>query len=187
MGKLLTTFGSYVGFINPKHDGRLLLVRRTQTDSIIPGVSFKGNWELPGGAVEEVDQVGYNYAIQTAFAKAKDKVGIDIPVDDQPFLGPAYGTFFKGPQAYDFAQVVPHITFSEPTVGETQWVSPAELETLALAFISETIAKNQGLSEAQGLLSGKGKRMYLMALYALTRSSNRDFMIEAANLIASSK
>jgi len=165
MDKLSTNVGMFVGFL--RCDGRLLLVRRTSTDSIIPDVSFKGNWELPGGAEEESDIVGYNYSVEVAFAKAKNKVGIDVSVDDQPFLGPIYGTSFKGPQGYDLGQVVPFVTELKPTLGETMWVSPAELEDLAAKFVSKSEAKKQGLPEANGLLSGKGKRMYLMAMSCL--------------------
>jgi len=175
MAKLLTNVGMFVGFLNPKYDGKLLLVRRTSTDSIIPAISFKGNWELPGGAEEEADTVGYNYSVNVAFAKAKDKVGIDVPVDDQPFLGPVYGTSFKGPQGYDLGQVVPFVTKLEPTVGETMWVSPAELDALAAKFVSESDAKKQGLPEADGLLSGKCKRMYLMAMSCLAYHSPNPF------------
>ncbi|MSU54765.1 MAG: hypothetical protein EXS48_02975 [Candidatus Staskawiczbacteria bacterium] len=171
MPKLVTNVGAFVGFLNPKHDGRLLLVRRTSPDSIIPGVSFKGNWELPGGAMEEVDTMVYNQGVVVAFQKAKEKTGMDILISDQPFLGPWYGTSFKGPQGYDLGQIVPCVTEQEPTVGETIWVSSGELDALAQKFISETDAKKQNLPEADGLLSGKGKRMYLMAMSILAHHS----------------
>ncbi|MBX4201205.1 hypothetical protein KW786_03750 [Candidatus Parcubacteria bacterium] len=170
MPKLSTNVGMYVGFLR-ETDGKLLLVRRTDPTSIIPGVSFKGNWELPGGAEEEADTINYNHAVHTAFAKAKAKVGIDVSEGDQPFLGPLYGTSFKGPQGYDLAQIVPFVTSTQPATGETLWVSPGELEVLALAFVSETTAKAQGLAQAEGLLSGKGKRMYQMGMAALAHHS----------------
>ena len=60
------------------------------------------------------------------------------------------------------------------------WVSPEELEVIGQKFISETDAKKQGLSEADGLLSGKGKRMYLMAMSVLAyHSPNRTYRYNA--------
>ena len=159
----------YIGFINSTH-GKLLLVRRVQEDSIIPGVSFKGNWELPGGAMEEMDNPGYGYAILTAFRKAAEKTGIVTRFTPQ--MAPCHMTFFKGPRGYDLAGVIPHRIDTEPTKGETMWVSFHELENLAGEFISETKAKAKNLPEAKGLVSGWGKRMHCMALAAMTHSPN---------------
>lgn len=183
MVKLITTKGSYVGFLNPTQNGRLLLVRRTSTHSIIPGVSFKGCWELPGGAEEEADQISYNYSVEVAFAKARDKVGIDVPPQDRPFLGPFYGTDFKGPAGYDEGQVVPVVSNLLPTLGETMWVDPTELDGLAQRFIPEDEAKKRGLPEADGLMSGKGKRMYLMAMSALVHSPNQQYHLSAVGYL----
>ncbi|MDP2741113.1 MAG: NUDIX domain-containing protein [bacterium] len=138
MTKLTTNVGAFVGFL---YSGKLLLVRRTQEGSILPGISFKGNWELPGGALEEADVVEYDYLIQMAFRKAEEKVGIHIPPRLRPILGPVYSTFFKGPSGYDLACVVPFATSEEPKKGETVFVSPLELKALALEFVSETDAK----------------------------------------------
>ena len=99
MAKLITNVGVFVGFLNPKHDGKLLLVRRTSPDSIIPGVSFKGNWELPGDAMEEVDTIAYNQSVIVAFQKAKEKTGIEIPIAEQPFLGHGATHFSRGRKA----------------------------------------------------------------------------------------
>ena len=46
--KIRCTVGIYIAILNPVHDGRLLVWRRTEEGSIIPGVSFYGNWEMPG-------------------------------------------------------------------------------------------------------------------------------------------
>lgn len=186
-GKLLITVGAYVGFMNPGFGnyGRILLVRRTRTDSIISGQSFRGNWELPGGAVEDVEDpsaIDYNYVVQTAFAKAKEKVGIVI--SPLPQCGPFYSTFFKKENMNDLAVAIPCLTAEEPTVGETIWVSPAELDVLAGMFISETDAQKKGLAEAEGLLGGKGKRMWRMAMSILAHHSpNPLFKEEAQSLL----
>jgi len=182
MAKITTTFGAFVGFLNPNKQGKLLLVRRTSPDSILPGVSFKGNWELPGGALEE-GMVVTNYHIHIAFHKANEKVGIDIEPVFQPLLGPMYLTFFQGPQGNDVGGVIPWITDKEPQKGETMWVSPQELKTLADEFISETDAKARSLTEAKGLVSGWKKRMCCMALAALSQSPNPAYADEAKRML----
>ena len=186
MAKLLTNVGVFVGFLNQNKEGKILLRRRTEEGSIIPGVSFKGNWELPGGGAEEAEFVGYNYMVETAFREAAEEVGISC--GEIPFLGPLYSAFFKGPKGYDLALVVPYGTIDEPTKGETTYVSPEELEALALAFLSPKEAKEKGLSEATGLLSGKGKRMYLMAMTVLAKySPNTKYRMDAEFFLRSFK
>lgn len=185
MGKLVTTVGAYIGLLNPEHEGRLLLRRRVEEGSILPGQSFKGNWELPGGGVRETEKPGYDYLLQEAVREFEEEVGIALALTlaiDEAF--PMYPALFKGPQGYDLAGVIPVVAQLEPTIGETLWVSPEELSELARIFVSATEAKKQGLAEAQGIVSGWGKRMHWMALCALTHSPNLDFTRQAANTIA---
>lgn len=180
MGKVSTNVGMYLGLLNLNKEGRLLLRRRVEEDSIIPGKSFKGNWELPGGAVEETDgKVAYNYPIKEAVRETVEEVG--VPVSVPAGMQPVYLTFFKGPKGYDLAGVVPVVTNQEATRGETIYVSPEELKVLAEAFVPADKAKGQ---DGQGLLSGWGKRMCCMALAALTHSPNPTFSQQAKNMLA---
>ena len=48
MEKISTTVGVFAGILD-QTTGKLLLRQRVEEDSIIPGKSFKSNWELPGG------------------------------------------------------------------------------------------------------------------------------------------
>ncbi len=178
--KATMNLGMYLGLLNK--EGKLLLRRREETESIIPGVSFRGNWELPGGAVEETpaEKVRYDYPIQEAVREVAEEVGISVSLAGMP---PVFLAFFKGPKGYDLAGVTPLITAEEPTRGETVWVSPSELKALAQEFISETDAKKQGLKEAKGLLGGWGKRMCCLALVALSHSPNPEFAKQAQEML----
>lgn len=178
MGKASTTLGMFVGVLKPEMGGRLLLRRRTELESIT-GKSFKGCWELPGGAVEETkEEVNYCYPIKEAFRELEEEVGIFI--DNFSLMVPVFLTFFKGPKGYDLAGVVPVISCQRPTKGETIYVNPAELSELAKSFALPD--KNTG-QDGRGLLSGWGKRMCCMALAAMTYSPNSDFVEQARKML----
>ena len=183
MTKLVTTIGAFIGLLNPVHEGRLLLRRRVEEGSILPGTSFMGNWELPGGGAQEAEQLLYSHLHREALRELEEEVGIEITLArDQIF--PMYGAQFKGPQGYDLSMVIPVVRNLESTKGETCWVSPEELNQLAQDFVSATDAKKQGLSEARGVVSGWGKRMHWMSLCALTHSPNSEFVRQAQATIA---
>jgi len=177
--KMMTVRGIYAGIMDPG-TGKLLLTRRTKTDSIIPGVSFRGNWELPGGAVmaSEEKSVPYNYYLTELIRLVREKTGILIVVRGLPTM---YSVLFKGKDGgYDEASVIPFISFAKSTIGDTIYVSPYELRTFAEEF--EPAEEKTGKS-GKGLLSGTGKRMHCMALAALTHSPNQDFIRQAAGML----
>ena len=176
--KIRCTVGIYIAILNPVHDGRLLIWRRTEEGSIIPGVSFYGNWEMPGGGVYVPStQVGYDYPLKEGLRQLEEEVGIKgLRVSGMP---EAAMLFFQTV----LALVVPWIMSTEPTKGDTLWVSPEEYNRLAKAFIGPKEAKDQGLSEAVGLVSGWGKRMHCLGLKALTRSTNHRFVVAASNTL----
>lgn len=177
--KVMTTRGIYAGVINPK-TGKLLLTRRTKTDSIIPGVSFHGNWELPGGAVMASDQesVPYNYYLWDLIRLLREKAGIHIVIRGLPAM---YSVLFKGKDGkYDEASVIALVSPVEPTIGDGIFVSPYDLQALAEEF--EPADEKTGKS-GKGLLSGMGKRMHCMALVALSHSPNQMFIQEATRML----
>ena len=168
MVRVTATIGAYVGCINAK-TGKLLLVRRTERGSLT-GESFLGNWELPGGGVEEAESVPYDHLLYEALRELREETGID-EVPDLDLSYPFYPVLFRSRDGeYDLAGVFPLLTGEEPTKGVTRWVSTEELNQLAREFLSPKDAKAQGLAEARGLLSGWGKRMHVMTLCALVKS-----------------
>lgn len=172
--KIKCTVGIYIAILNPDHDGRLLIWRRTEEDSIIPGVSFYGNREMPGGGVYVPSgQVGYDYPLKDGLRQLEEEVGIKgLQVSGMPS---ASMLLFQT----DLALVVPWVVSVEPTKGDTQWVSPGEYNQLARDFIGPKEAKEQGLPGARGLVSGWGKRMHCLGLRAFTHSPNPRFAAEA--------
>ncbi|MDP3991010.1 MAG: hypothetical protein Q8P63_01820 [Candidatus Nealsonbacteria bacterium] len=176
--KMVTTRGIYVGILHPK-SGKLLLVRRTGSTSIIPDVSFCGNWEIIGGAVMASDNkaVPYNYYLGELSRLMEAKAGIVMVILGLPAM---HSVLFKGPNGYDEASVIPIVHDAKPTIGEMLWVSPHELQILTDEF--EPVDEKTGKS-GKGLLSGYGKRMHCMALAALSHSPNYDFSIEAMRML----
>ena len=178
MERLTTTVGAYVGILNPDKDGKLLLIRRTE-DGSITSQSFYGNWELPGGGVDESENAPYDHVRMEAFRELIEETGIDLTRSIGEIF-PLYTALFKGSRGYDLAGVIPILAVKEPIEGVAHcWVSTEELNQLAREFISPKDAKEQGLLEAQGLVSGFGKRMHFMALSALIHSENPEFIRQA--------
>lgn len=177
--KMVTIRGFYAGVMQPD-TGKLLLIRRTKTDSIIPGTSFRGNWELPGGAVmaSSDPSVSYNYYVRDLTRLLHEKTGILIIIRGLPKM---YSVLFKGPNGYDEASVIPLVAAVKPTIGDTTFVSPYELQVLAKEYQQADEAK--GIS-GEGLLSGYGKRMHCMALAALCHSPKQDFIREAVSVLS---
>jgi len=177
MEKISTTVGVFAGILD-QTSGKLLLRRRVEEDSIIPGKSFRGNWELPGGGVMDMEKIPYNHLLNELVREVDEEVGVPISVDP---MAPLYAVFFKGPAGYDLAVVTPVVTSSSPTKGETIWVSPDELEKLAKDFAPAD--KKKGI-DGKGIVSGYGKRMHFMALKALSVSPNVTYAEKARAMLA---
>ena len=158
--KIKATVGVFAGIIN--EDGKLLLRRRTEIPSIIPGKSFKGCWELPGGGVMVAENMPYSHLVNELKREVDEEVGIPITVNPMP---PMYPVFFGKTQ--DLALVVPVETSLEPTKEETKWVSLDELNELAREY--EPANKETG-EDGQGIVSGYGKRMHCLILRAFSFS-----------------
>ena len=182
MPTLEATIGMSIGFLDQETGMLLVRQRIFEEGSIIPGISFKGNWDLPGGGAEEVSTptVRYDYPVLEAARKAEEEVGISISLTGMPAT---YLTLFKGLRGYDYAGVIPLTTTAKPTKGETRWVSPQELEALAKEFISVDDGKKLEPAEAKGLVSGYGKRMHCLCLQALALSPNVIYAAEAKQML----
>lgn len=163
--KVKATIGVFGGIINK--EGKLLLRKRTETSSIIPGKSFEGNWELPGGGVDVKDNMSYSHLVESLKREIYEELGIELSIDLMPAMYPV----FYG-KLQDLAMVVLITNMpSEPKKGNWQFVSLEELNTLAKEF--KPANKETG-EDGQGLVSGYGKRMHCMALKTLALKSQRD-------------
>lgn len=185
--KAKVAVGVYAGILNS--EGKLLLRRRTEIDSIIPGKSFKGNWELPGGGIMETEEesIPYNYAVRELKREVEEELGIRISINKMP---PFYPVMFRGPAGYDLAVVTPvqqeqisNLIANQVTPaikGDSTFVSTEELNELAREFVPAD--KKKGI-DGKGLVSGYGKRMHCMALMVLSKSRNADYSRQAVGAL----
>lgn len=161
--------GIFAGIFNEA--GKLLLRRREERDSIVPGKSFKGDWELPGGGVEDENngQALDERIIGAELAReVTEEIGIHVSVPPMPVMFPAVS---KGGD--DWAFVIPvGICTERVAKGEIKHVSPQELRELAKR------------PEGEQLISGWGRRMSRMALMALCHSPNLQYREEAQTMLS---
>jgi|SRR3989338_2571339 len=179
--KAKITVGMFAGILRP--NGKLLLRRRTEEASMLPGVSFKGCWELPGGAVYETSDpiVSYDYPLKQMMRRVQDEMGIELSLNDRM---PAMfgGVCFKGKDGdYDIAIVVPVFLKPEPKINryEVKWVDSKELNELAKGYVVPNV-KTDPPTEGQGIVSGFGKRMHCLALCALNERSRDHVSVQLA-------
>lgn len=184
--KAKVAVGVFAGILNSNrmdvnNYGKLLLRRRVEENSIIPGISFKGNWELPGGGILETDavKVPYNYAEKELEREVREEIGIDISVSSMSAM---YPVFFKGPQGYDMALVTPVLEggLIGSNASEIIWVTTEDLNQLASGFAAANKKENK---DGEGLLSGWGKRMHCMGLKALSFSPNEVYATKAKKIL----
>ncbi len=174
--KALWTVGVFAGII-ARTSGKLLLRRRVEQGSIIPGKSFQGNWELPGGGVMESDNMSYGHLVYELEREIREELGIRLELEDympQFYSMPFRGKNREGNIFYDLALVTPILVDGDLAEAKVKiiWVSATELNDLAKEFVAPN---KQAGTEGKGLLSGWGKRMHCMALAALAKSSSLSF------------
>ncbi|MGA2417893.1 MAG: NUDIX domain-containing protein [Candidatus Staskawiczbacteria bacterium] len=177
MAKITPTIGVFAGIIEVIN-GRLLLRRRTEEGSIIPGQSFLSCWELPGGGAMDQGEIPYSHLARELERELGEELGTSVDLNPMPQF---FAVLFKGAKTYDLALVTPIVVSSlfSPK-GDVVWVSPIELDRLAKEFVApDKDAKIAG----RGLLGGYGKRMHCMALKSLEHSPNADFSSQARRML----
>jgi len=166
------TIGVFAGIFN--ENGKILLRRREEKNSIISSKSYKGDWELPGGTMEEDNiwkATSERIVGQELAREVEEETGISIEVISMPVMYPTV-YISKKKRRVDFAFMIPvGIARERPTKGETTYVSPKELRELA------------DRSKGGQLVSGWGRRMCRMALMALCNSPNHQYRDEAQKML----
>jgi len=163
--------GIFAGIFD--ESGKILLRRRKREDPNVP-CFYEGEWELPGGTIEEENiwKASDERIIGEELTReVREETGLSIEV---PFMPAMYPVVYveKERKIMDVAFVIVIGTIKEkPTVEETAYVSPKELEELAEK------------SEGKRLVSGWGKRMCRMALMALCHSPNPLYREEAKRML----
>ena len=102
------TIGSFLGLITTEHKVRYQM--RTEKESIIPGVSFQGYFELPGGRVKEKDLCKLltpEGLLREAIRRTREELGIMVPSDIK--IPALYQTVYQNPETHkiDWAFVIP--------------------------------------------------------------------------------
>ena len=136
MEKALFTIGVFAGIFDS--GGSLLLRRRNEE-------TYFGKWELPGGALQKKYLIGDEKAIRMALCeRVRVETGLNI-IDYVQAMPAMYPTIHENDIA--FAIIVGKVN-QTPTKGEIIYVTPSELQVLAVC---------------EDLVSGQ-KRMYRMCL-----------------------
>ncbi|MFH1841518.1 MAG: NUDIX domain-containing protein [Candidatus Nealsonbacteria bacterium] len=161
------TIGIFAGLLN--REGKLLLQRRTEKGSIIPGKSYKGDWELPGGKVEEKDiekALTYPVLFKEIQRELREELGAEIRGNFNSSGVSVYLTTLVNKErgindwALMFSFIFLEWVMPEKLKREVVFVNPKELREIA----------NRPKEEGQ-LVSGWGKRMCRMSLSAFLLSS----------------
>ena len=165
------TLGVFAGIFDEK--GKLLLRRRKRESPEIP-CAFEGDWELPGGTIEEKNVwkiKNEKIFVQELAREVKEETGLSVETPPIPVLHPTVYVSEKESKI-DCAFLIPiGIVREKPTKGENIYVSPRELKELAKR------------PTGQRLLSGWGKRMCRMALMAFQYSPNLKYKNEAKEML----
>ena len=165
------TIGLFAGIFD--EDGKVLLRRRKRENPDFP-CSYEGDWELPGGTMEEENiwkgkderVIGEELAREVG-----EETGLSIKVPFMPVMYPAVYIDSER-KTIDAAFILPvGIVRERPSKGENIYVAPNELKELARR------------PEGKRVVSGWGKRMCRMALMALCHSPNPQYQQEGKRML----
>ena len=163
--------GLFAGIFD--ENGKVLLRRRKRENPNFPCL-YEGDWELPGGTMEEENiWIGKDerFIGEELARELREEIGLLIKV---PFIPAMYPVVYidKEKKIIDFAFII-HVGIVRErlTKGENIYVNPKEIKELA----------NQ--LEGKRLVSGFGKRMYRMVLMAFFHSPNSQYQQEAKRML----
>lgn len=172
--KFVSTVGVFAGILN--HEGKVLLRRRVlpeEEKSLISGKTIKGDWELPGGIVEQKEMIAAgNEKGLVEVLKREVKEGLDleinIPLPLEVFPVVLAKETLPGRFTNDVAMliVVRPDQWKGVPKGEIMWADPKALEELTKKPTGEQ------------LVSGWGKRMHRMVLIAISKGAGYYEVIE---------
>ncbi|MDO8424627.1 MAG: NUDIX hydrolase [bacterium] len=163
------TIGVFAGLLT--EEGKVRLQRRIEKDSIIPGKSYEGDWELPGGRVQEKDikKVLTRSVLEgELIQRVKAELGINIMMVPN---SPLYLAIFEDPgkEICDWAFMI-----TVPP-GVPYWDERARVQRTTIDVGPKELRELASKPKGEQLLSGWGKRMCRMSLGALLNSENPDY------------
>lgn len=177
--RFIPTIGVFAGILN--QHGRLLLRKRTLSEEKKSQISDKvkgGEWELPGGTVEDEEMIlagNENGLVQALKREIREEIGFEISISLPLRTFPVViaKELTPGKITRDVALLVIVESneiirkVSEAPFGECLWSNTSMVNELAKG------------NDVGKLVSGWGKRMHRMSLIALLYSGKPDFSSEA--------
>jgi len=165
------TIGIFAGLLTSS--GKLRLQRRIEKGSIIPGKSYEGDYELPGGRVGENDlkkALSLEVLKNELTLRVEKDLGINVKTHILPSV---YLAIFEDPakDICDWAFMMPIMPF--------YWDERASAERTTIDVSPQELYQLAQRPKGEQLLSGWGKRMCRLSLGALLNSSNPDYQFEA--------
>ncbi len=210
--KMEITIGVFAGVLHK--EGKLLLQRRKEEESIIPGKSFKGKYELPGGGLEpeEKEQLFNTLVLKGVLEERRglltDRIVSDIS-NDAPELEilPEVKVLWEALQR-ELKEEQPQIEISEG-IERIDWegiyravLVQRKTKEIDIALGIPVLPSQWKWREAPGkddiiwvspdelkklgdrLPSGWGKRTCRMALWALSFSANQKYRESARKYLS---
>lgn len=173
------TIGSFLCLLTK--EGRVRYQMRTEKKSLVAGISYKGDFELPGGEVQEKDlkkALTPGVLLEEAIRETKEELGIVVSRDVGKRVYPGfYRTVFVNPKDgkvdWAFATVAWPCYWDETTEVKRKIVdvSPDELDVLGRLNL---------------IVSGR-KRMWRMGQAGLYLGHRNDWADRAAELLTEVK
>jgi len=174
------TVGSFLGLITK--DGKLRLQMRTEKGSSITGISYKGDFELTGGGVKELDLrkvLTPQCLLDEAIREAREELGIVVAT---PTYFCLYRTVFENPKTgkVDWAFMIP--------IYPILWNDTSEMKRKTVDVDPDQL---NVLGELNLIVSGK-KRMWRMGEAAIFMMntlgfSREDWLVRADELLTEAK
>ena len=163
--------GLFAGIFD--ENGRVLLRRRRRENPSL-ACPYEGDWELPGGTMEEENiwkEDDERIIGEELAREVKEETGLLIKVSFMPTMYPAF-YIDRERGNMNFAFIIPvGVVREKPTIAENIYLDPKKLKELS-----------EG-PEGNRIVSGWGNRMCRMALLALCHSPNRHYRQEAKRML----
>jgi len=171
------TVGVFAGLLTNK--GKVRLQRRIEKGSIIPGKTYEGDYELPGGRVEEknlLKALTLEVLGKELIREVEEELGVVIKHHPNP---PLYLAIYEDAEKgiCDWAFMIP-----VPS-GPAYWDESSPTKRTVIDVDPEELRKLADEPKGHQLLSGWGKRMCRMSLGALLQSHVEKYYTQAGDFL----
>ena len=175
MATMPKTIGVFAGLLT--REGKLRLQRRIEKDSLIPGKTYEGDWELSGGRVEEknIKKALTLEVLQAELIReVKEELGILIKFRPRPSI---YRTIYEDPEKgiCDWALMIP--------IPGPYWDEIQDMKRTTIDVDPSGLRELANQPKGNQLVSGWGKRMCRMGEGAFLLSYVERFVRQAKDAL----